>query len=87
LGEMSKKNIESALAGATPFLRQFATVVAGWLMAKGALAASQPDQPDSAFSKDKIVVARFYGEHLLPQVDALVPTITGGADLLNQAAL
>jgi hypothetical protein len=29
--------------------------------------------------------ARFYGEHLLPQANGLIPTIEGGADLLADA--
>jgi 3-(methylsulfanyl)propanoyl-CoA dehydrogenase len=85
LAKLSSEDIDDALAGATPYLRQLASVVSGWLMAKSALAALSGD--DNDFNRDKIVVARYFGEHLLPQVNGLVPTITGGADLLEAAVL
>jgi alkylation response protein AidB-like acyl-CoA dehydrogenase len=85
LAKLSADDIEDALSGATPFLRQLGTVVAGWLMAKGALAAVSAG--DSGFNREKVIVARFYGEHLLPQVNGLLPTIKGGAQLLKAAVL
>jgi hypothetical protein len=85
LAKLSADDIEDALAGATPFLRQLGTVVAGWLMAKSALAAVSAG--DSGFNREKVIVARFYGEHLLPQVNGLLPTIKGGAQLLQAAVL
>ena len=87
LGRLSDKSVDDALAGATPYLRQFATVVAGWLMARAALAASTGPDADSEFNRDKVITSRFYGEHLLPQADGLIPTIEGGIELLDQAIL
>lgn len=84
LTRLSGDDIDDALAGATPYLRQMATVISGWLLARGALAAVVDD---SDFARDKVTVARFYGEHLLPQVNGLVPTIKGGAALLAAADL
>ena len=89
LGErLASGEIEDAFAGATPYLRQFGTVTGGWLMAKSAVAAkSNPSDFESDFLEDKVVTARFYGEHLLPAANGLVATIKGGASLLRSATL
>jgi alkylation response protein AidB-like acyl-CoA dehydrogenase len=78
---------DAALAGATPFLRQFGTVVGGWLMARSAVAAKRaPADVDPGFLSDKVNTARFYNEHLLPQANGLTPTVKGGNDLLSEAS-
>ena len=89
LGErLASGEVEEALAGATPYLRQVGTVVGGWLMAKSAVAAqAQPADFDAEFLRDKVVTARFYGEHLLPTANGLVATIKGGSSLLKSASL
>lgn len=79
--------IEDALAAATPYLEQLATVIAGWLMARSALAALDSAEEDSGFLDDKVTTARFYGEHLLPRARGLVSSIKGGAELLERAVL
>ena len=87
LGErLAGGNIDDALAGATPYLTQFGTVIGGWLMAVSALAAKQrPPGFSDAFLEQKVVTARFYGEHLLPRANGLIETITAGNDLLSSA--
>jgi alkylation response protein AidB-like acyl-CoA dehydrogenase len=85
LGSLSEKNIDDALAGATPYLELFASVVSGWLVARGALAALSSTEDDPEFTRDLVNTARFYGEHLLPQTTGLLPTIKGGAGLLENA--
>ena len=87
LGEqLASGDIDAALAGATPYLRQFGTVLGGWLMARAAVAAlAGPAEHDEAFLTDKVVTARFYGEHLLPQASGLIATIKGGNALLAEA--
>src|SRR5205814_860483 len=60
-----------ALAAATPYQRMFATTVAGWLMARAALAATAllaGKSGDADFLEAKVVTARYFAEHLLPQV-------------------
>jgi alkylation response protein AidB-like acyl-CoA dehydrogenase len=82
-----------ALAGATPYLRMFSLVTAGWLMARSALAAQaalaeagadgQVDPDERAFLEAKVVTARFFCEQLLPQVGGLVSAVQAGhADLM-----
>jgi alkylation response protein AidB-like acyl-CoA dehydrogenase len=69
-----------ALAGATPYLRQFSLVTGGWVMAQQALkataAASEPGAADRAFYDAKVLTARFFCEQLLPQAAGLVPAVT-----------
>ena len=86
---------KDALAGATPYLRMFGTVVGGWLMALQALAArtelatdaaerAEDDrvEVDTAYLNAKITTARFYAEQLLPQAAGLIPAITAGVSVL-----
>ncbi len=77
-----------ALAGATPFLRMFGTVVGGWLMARQALAARDElaagDLPadEVAYLNAKITTARYYAAQHLPQAAGLVASVQAGdADL------
>jgi alkylation response protein AidB-like acyl-CoA dehydrogenase len=74
-----------ALAAATPFLRMFSLVTAGWLMARQALAAVaalEDDGADTELLQAKIATARFFCEQLLPGVHGLVPAATASADAL-----
>jgi len=89
LGErLMAGEIDDALAGATPYLSQFGRIVGGWLMARSALAAkAAPPEYDAEFLDDKVVTARFYGEHLLPQANGLIATIKGSNALLANAKL
>jgi alkylation response protein AidB-like acyl-CoA dehydrogenase len=81
-------DLRSALAGATPYLRQFGTVLGGWLMARAAVAAlGAPSGFEPDFIEEKVTIARFYGEQLLPLANALAPAVKGGAALLDGAAL
>jgi len=79
-----------ALSAATPFQRLFATTVAGWLMAQQALVAKRlidTGAPDADVAAVKLVTARFFAEHLLPQVHGLVaPVIAGKDDLFALTA-
>jgi alkylation response protein AidB-like acyl-CoA dehydrogenase len=78
--------VQSALAGASPYLRQFGTVLGGWLMARAATAAlSKPPEFETPFLEEKLTTARFYGEQLLPAANGLIPAVKGGIELLDQA--
>jgi alkylation response protein AidB-like acyl-CoA dehydrogenase len=87
LGErLLEGDLRSALAGASPYLRQFGIVLGGWFMARAAVAAlADPAGFDPAFLKEKVGTARFYGEQLLPMANGLVPAVKGRADLLDNA--
>jgi alkylation response protein AidB-like acyl-CoA dehydrogenase len=87
-GRLAAGAIDDALAGATPYLAQFGTVLGGWLMAVSAVEArKRPSDFDAEFLEQKVITARFYGEHLLPQANGLIETIEAGNELLASAAL
>jgi 3-(methylthio)propanoyl-CoA dehydrogenase len=82
------EDVRHALAGATPYLRQFGIVVGGWLLAESALtadelAAGDGGGFDDAFLSAKRTTARFYATQLLPQATGLTGAVTAGyADLM-----
>jgi hypothetical protein len=70
-----------ALSAATPYQRLFATTVAGWLMAQQGLVAKrlvEAGAADADVAQVKLVTARFFAEHLLPQVHGLVAPVKAG---------
>ncbi|MCU1372687.1 MAG: acyl-CoA dehydrogenase, partial [Ilumatobacteraceae bacterium] len=79
-----------ALSAASPYQRLFATTVAGWLMAQQGLAAKRlidAGSADADVAEVKLVTARFFAEHLLPQVHGLVaPVKAGKTDLFALTA-
>ena len=87
LGErLATGDIQSALAGASPYLHQFGTVLGGWLMGRAALAAlAAPSDVKPEFVTEKVLTARFYGEQILPLANGLVSAVKGGADILENA--
>jgi acyl-CoA dehydrogenase len=89
LGErLGAGDLQAALAGASPYLRQFGTVLGGWLMGKAALAALKaPLDVRPEFLAEKVITARFYGEQILPTANGLIPAVKGGADILENAVL
>jgi len=64
-----------ALAGATPFLRMFSLAVAGWLMARQAVAAAAMGGDEG---EAKLATAAFFCEQWLPQVSGLVAQVQAG---------
>ncbi len=87
LGErLASGDAKSALAGATPYLTQFGTVIGGWLMARSAVAALDTRPNGNAeFLEEKVLTARFYGEQLLPKASGLIPAVKGGGSILETA--
>ncbi|MDH3792304.1 MAG: acyl-CoA dehydrogenase [Rhodospirillales bacterium] len=80
--ETGKQEIARAAAGATPYLRIFGTVAGGWLLAKGAAAASRrlaEGAGDPGFLQAKLATGRFYAENVLPQVAGLASQVITGA--------
>ena len=85
------EDVRHALAGATPYLRQFGIVAGGWLLAESALEAKALlDAGDDSFAPEfleaKYTTARFYATQLLPQSRGLVGAVTAGfGDLMALA--
>jgi len=80
------EDVRHALAGATPYLRMFALVAGGWLMARQALAAHDAlaSGGDTELLTAKLATARFFAEQLLPMVKGLVGPVTAGFEALYQ---
>jgi 3-(methylthio)propanoyl-CoA dehydrogenase len=74
------------MAGATPYLRQFATTVAGWLMARQALQANAAGADDDPYNAAKIASSMFFMQQILPTTKGLVAQITATAKPLYAIA-
>ncbi|MNJ53647.1 hypothetical protein D3C77_490490 [compost metagenome] len=76
-----------AAAGAVPFLELLGIVAGGWQMARSALVAHRQLKAggdDQVFYRGKLLTARFYADHLLPQVESLSRVVVQGADAVLQ---
>jgi alkylation response protein AidB-like acyl-CoA dehydrogenase len=74
---------QDALAGATPYLRMFGTVLGGWFLARQALAARAERSGDAdGFHAAKVVTARYFADQVLPTARGLLPAVTAGAHVL-----
>jgi alkylation response protein AidB-like acyl-CoA dehydrogenase len=72
---------DDAAAGATPYLRMFATTIGGFLLARAALAAAEAGDP---LADANLASARFYVSQLLPPATALLPAVTAGFAPLSE---
>jgi len=71
-----------ALAGATPYLKLLGDVIGGWMLGKGALAASKrlaAGDPDPDYCRTKIGLARVFAEQVLAQAPGLTQAVTQGS--------
>jgi alkylation response protein AidB-like acyl-CoA dehydrogenase len=78
-----------ALAGATPYLKLLGDVVGGWMLGKGALAASRrlaKGDGDADYCRMKIGLARVFGEQVLAQAPGLTQAVTQGSVDLFRAS-
>ncbi len=91
LGEhLAGGDFNDVAAGATPFARLSGVVVGGYYLAKAAKAAVQIAANDAANGAgltpaeltDKVEVARFYAQNILPTAAGLVPLVTSGASTM-----
>jgi 3-(methylthio)propanoyl-CoA dehydrogenase len=79
-----------ALAAATPYLRMMSVTTGGWLMARQALAAAAVLDGDADAARaldadaaaDKLAIARFFLEQLLPEVHGLLASVRAGGAAL-----
>ncbi|MFO1427038.1 MAG: acyl-CoA dehydrogenase [Steroidobacteraceae bacterium] len=73
---------DRAFAVSVPYLRLCGLTLGGWLLARSAGIAARrlaAGDADKAFCEGKLASARFYAEHLLPQVQALSRVVCNGA--------
>jgi alkylation response protein AidB-like acyl-CoA dehydrogenase len=82
----AKKDQARALVGAVPYLDLAGALVAGWLMARGAVAAASravEDRGQAPFYEAKIASARFFAEHRLAALPSLLTAITAGDTVME----
>jgi acyl-CoA dehydrogenase len=75
---------DAALAGATPYLRLFASAAGSCMLAEDALAGMRLDDAEAP---GRVALARFFAENIAVQAGALETTITEGADSVADLAL
>ena len=83
LGKLDKSP-DAALAGATPYLRLFASAAGGCALAEDALAASRLN---GGADSGRVALARFFAENIAVQAGGLETTVTDGADSVSAVAL
>ena len=77
-------DVSLVAASASPFLRLASTVFGGFYLIKSAVIAAGDlagRQGDANFLSNKIVTARFYAEHALPQCSGLATTVMEGGKI------
>jgi hypothetical protein len=75
-------------AGSVYYLKLAGFAIGGWMMARAAVAATKQlaaGHGDTAFLLGKRLTARFYADHLLPQVDSLAESFMSGGQLVRGA--
>ena len=75
-------NLDDRLAGSVPFTEMAAVAVTGWQLMKQAQAVTEGHAP--ALSKSKPVTARYFLDHVVPEVSGLKAAATAGAELLYE---
>jgi len=78
---LTRENPNDALAAATPYARMFGLVACGHYLAQQAVIASASAATD-AWAAEKVAVAEFYADQLLPQAAGLLPAVQANADAL-----
>jgi hypothetical protein len=87
LGWLAKEP-DSALAGASSYLRLFGLTLGGACLAKAGLAAQAMAKAGDAGELSRVALARFYAEKLLPVAPGLAAAIgTGGESLKAHEAV
>jgi len=77
-----EKEPQSALAGATPYLRLFGNAAGGCMLADEALAALRIANGEPA---SRVAIARFFAENIAVQASGLERAVVDGADSVNAA--
>jgi alkylation response protein AidB-like acyl-CoA dehydrogenase len=76
-------NAPAVAAGSTYVLKLMGITLGGWMLARSAQIATQQlaaGEGDAAYLKGKVLTARFFAEHILPQVPSLANAAMHGGD-------
>jgi acyl-CoA dehydrogenase len=87
LGALAENATEDALAGATPYLRLFATAQSGALLGASALAAHRAASAgdNDPVNAGRVQLARFFADNIAPSAPGLADVVVGGAASLKDA--
>jgi len=87
LGALAENDGEAALAGATPYLRLFATAQSGALLGASALAAHRAAHAgdNDPANAGRVQLARFFADNIAPSAPGLADVVIGGAGSLKDA--
>ncbi|HEY1472452.1 MAG TPA: acyl-CoA dehydrogenase [Pseudolabrys sp.] len=78
---LAQKSSDTALAGATPYLRLFGNTAGGCMLAEQALIALRESGDGAA----RTALARFFAENVAVQASGLERSVTEGSDSITQA--
>ncbi|MBL0338557.1 MAG: acyl-CoA dehydrogenase [Rhodospirillaceae bacterium] len=79
--ENYRQNSARILAGANPYIHLFGTVYMGWLLAEGTIASKRllgMAKIDPAVHQNRLLIAKFYADSILPQAEQDAITVMGG---------
>ncbi|MDP9127132.1 MAG: acyl-CoA dehydrogenase C-terminal domain-containing protein, partial [Pseudomonadota bacterium] len=82
--KMAKQDPLTAAASAVPFLRLMGNVAGGYYLLNSAAIAQREmagRTGDPAFFSNKVIIARFYAEHVLPSSAGLAITVMEGSSV------
>jgi butyryl-CoA dehydrogenase len=87
LGALTDNVTEAALAGATPYLRLFATAQGGALLGASALAAHRAASAgdNDPANAGRVQLARFFADNIAPSALGLADVVVGSAASLKDA--
>jgi alkylation response protein AidB-like acyl-CoA dehydrogenase len=83
IAETYPTNPAAVAAGSVYYLKLAGITLGGWMMTRSALIAArqlEAGEGDAAFLRAKLLTARFYADHILPQAMGLAATTMRGAD-------
>jgi len=84
-----RKDPELLGSAAFNYLMLVGTVIGGWQLARGALAATrklETDSTDTVFLKTQVLMAKFYAEHVMPRAIAYGAAVRAGSGTIMALA-
>ena len=84
-----RKDPELLGSAAFNYLMLVGTVIGGWQLARGALAATrklETDSTDTVFLKTQVLMAKFYAEHVMPRSIAYGAAVRAGSGTIMALA-
>jgi len=84
-----KSDPNAVFAGSVPYLLLAGNLAAGWQMGRALLAAEDRLEAggDIDFMRRKVLVARFYADHILTRVPGLRDSIVAGSEAISEMSL